>query len=103
MSAGLFHRIVGVDFVTLIVTVFEAVLKFVVSVGVKSTFRTCALPKPSTVPAAGVYTGVPTTLNVAFSCVSPSAVPYEMSAGFDQVMVGVAFRIVTTPLTKLNP
>ena|SRR5215468_3599274 len=52
-----------------------------------------------TVPAAGVYANVPGTDAVASSCVPLSAVPYVMSAGFAQVIVGVAFPTVSGSVT----
>ena len=37
---------------------------------------------------------MPATFAVAFNCVALSGVPEEMSAGFAQVMIGVAFSTV---------
>ena len=37
---------------------------------------------------------LPATFAVAFNCVALNAVPEEISAGFAQVMIGVAFRTV---------
>src|SRR5205085_752002 len=86
---------VNTFFKTLIETSFVLPLKFAGSVGVNATCRFWPLPAPSTVPAAGVYTklpgtGLPLKVAVAFSCVPLSAVPYVMSAGFVQLIVGVA-------------
>jgi hypothetical protein len=41
-----------------------------------------------------VYTKLPGTFAVAFSCVAESAVPYVMPAGFAHVTVGVALSTV---------
>jgi hypothetical protein len=42
---------------------------------VKVTDSACAAPALNTVPAAGLYSKVPGTLAVAFSCAALSAVP----------------------------
>ena len=75
MFAGFDQVIVGVAFSTLILTVAVAAVEFTVSVGVKVTDSVCAEPAFNTVPAAGVYTNVPATLALAFSCVPLSAMP----------------------------
>ena len=54
MSAGFAHVMTGVAFSTLIETVFVAMVKFAVSVGVKVTDSVCAAPAFSTVPETGV-------------------------------------------------
>ena len=66
------------------------------SVGVNST-ESVWLPKPSTVPAGGVYTKVPGTLAVALSWVELNGVPYEIGAGVGQLSVGLA--LVTATIT----
>ena len=66
--------ITGAAFATSIVTVFDAVVKFAASAGVKVTDSDCAVPADRTVVAGGVYTNVPGVLAVAFSCVPLSAV-----------------------------
>ena len=97
MSAGLFHVIVGVAWFTLIETMAVAVVKSVVSVGVKVTCNAWLAPKLSTVPAAGLYAVVPATKPVAFNCIALKAVPYVMSSGVAHVMVDVAwFTLIDT-------
>jgi len=53
MSAGVGHVIVGVTFSTLIGTVFVAVVKFAVAVGVNVTDSVC-VPALGVVPAIGL-------------------------------------------------
>jgi hypothetical protein len=65
-----------------------------VEVGVKEVESCCPAPTPSIVPLAGAYVEVPPTFTVEFNCVALSAVPELMSAGFAQVMSGVAFSTV---------
>jgi len=62
IASGALHVIVGAAFPTAIATVAVAVVKLAASVGVNVADRTCAAPAPAlrTVPAAGVYTNVPT-------------------------------------------
>jgi hypothetical protein len=66
-------------------------------VGVNVTLSVCC-PTPGTVPLAGEYAKVPATVEVAFSCVALSAVPYGMAAGVAQVIVGVALFTVSVTL-----
>jgi hypothetical protein len=63
------------------------------SAGVNVTDNVCA-PAFSTVPSAGVYSNVPATVVEAFSCASPSAVPYVIAEGRGQPTIGVARRTV---------
>ena len=58
-------------------------------------------PAFRTVPAVGLYPNVPGTSAVAFNCTVLRAVPYAMSLGLFQVIVGVAFStlIVTDLVT----
>ena len=80
MGAGVGQLTVGVAGVTTRLTLPVAVLKLVVSVGVKVTVSVC-VPAVSSVPAGGVYTNVPGTVvakpveTVAFNCVAESFVP----------------------------
>src|SRR5690242_15270768 len=53
------------------------------------------LPALRTVPEAGVYTNVPGTDAVAFSCVLLKGVPYVIAEGVAHVIVGVACWTVT--------
>ena len=52
-------------------------------IGVKITAKFFG-PMPSTAPAAGVYTNVPETGDVASSCVALNGVPNVMLAGLVQ-------------------
>jgi hypothetical protein len=74
--------------VTANVTVAVIVSKWIVSVGTKTTDTVCG-PGHNKVPAAMLYLNVPGTFAVAFSCASPSRVPYEIAAGVGQVITGV--------------
>ena len=58
------------------------------------TDSVCPAPAVNTTPAAGVYTNVPGTLAVAFSCVALSAVPYAIAVSVGHVIVGVALSTV---------
>jgi hypothetical protein len=91
MAAGAFQIIVGVTGVgpmTLIWTEAVAAELCFVSEGV-NTAVIVWFPGDSTVPAVGEYVNVPCTLACASNCTLPSAVPYAIGAGGDQVIVGV--------------
>src|SRR5262245_1207050 len=102
MSDGVVQVMTGVSFTTLMLTVLVAVAKFVASVGVNVTDSVWFAPAFRTVPAIGAYANVPGVPAVAFNCVALSAVPWVMSAGFAQVMAGVAFStLIVTVLVAV--
>ena len=57
-------------------------------------------PDTRTVPAAGEYTNVPATLDVAFNCEALNAVPYVIPAGAAQVIVAMALFTVSATLAE---
>ena len=70
--------------------------------GVYSTLSV-VVPADRIVPDAGVYVYVPPLgVPTAFSCVADSAVPYVIAAGVAHVIVGVAWLIVSVPLTAVK-
>jgi hypothetical protein len=93
IGAGAGRGVVAPD--TVIRTVIVAVA-IAGSVGVKVTVNGCAEPTGSTVPDGGVYTKLPGTFAVAFSCDGPSAVPYTMSAGLGHVTTGRCWSLTGT-------
>ena len=58
-------------------------------------------PALSTVPAAGEYAKLPATVELAFSCVALSAVPYGIAAGVGHTTVG--FALFTIKVTEAAP